>query len=62
MHGDQTLFPRSDWIYKAWSLVDPIMQHWEDAAPDLPNYAANSRGPATADALLERDGRAWHGM
>jgi glucose-6-phosphate 1-dehydrogenase len=63
MHGDQTLFPRSDWIYRAWSIVDPIMQHWEThAAPDLPNYAAGSRGPATADALLERDGRAWHGM
>jgi len=63
MHGDQTLFPRSDWIYKAWSLVDPIMQHWEaHAALDLPNYAAGSRGPAPADALLERDRRTWHGM
>lgn len=26
MQGDQTLFPRSDWIYKAWSIVDPIIR------------------------------------
>src|SRR5919106_4542020 len=29
MQGDQTLFPRSDWINKAWSLIDPITAHWE---------------------------------
>ncbi len=26
---------------------------------DFPNYAAGSTGPAAADALLARDGRAW---
>jgi glucose-6-phosphate 1-dehydrogenase len=60
MHGDQTLFPRSDWIYKAWSVVDPIIQRWEaDPPQDLPNYAAGSWGPAAADTLLRQDGRAW---
>ena len=58
MLGHQTLFPRSDWIYKAWSVVDPIMQHWESAPPnDLPNYPAGSWGPAAADTLIKRDGR-----
>src|SRR5919106_2308433 len=53
MQGDQTLFPRSDWIYKAWSIVDPIIQQWEATPPqDLPNYAAGSWGPAAANALL----------
>jgi glucose-6-phosphate 1-dehydrogenase len=60
MHGDQTLFPRSDWIHKAWSIVEPILQHWETGPRQaLPNYAAASWGPAAADALLSRDGRAW---
>jgi glucose-6-phosphate 1-dehydrogenase len=60
MQGDQTLFPRSDWIYKAWSIVDPINARWEaESAADLPNYAAGSWGPAAADALLNRDGRTW---
>jgi len=26
---------------------------------DFPNYAAGATGPAAADELLERDGRAW---
>jgi glucose-6-phosphate 1-dehydrogenase len=62
MHGDQTLFPRSDWIYKAWSLMDPLIAYWDEAASpaSLPNYEAGSWGPAEADRLLERDGREWH--
>lgn len=61
MQGDQTLFPRSDWIYKAWSLVDPLIERWQaSASTGLPNYAAGSWGPAAADAPIKRDGRAWH--
>ena len=61
MHGDQTLFPRADWIYQAWSIVDPINTRWEALPPDdLPNYAAGTWGPAAADDLLERHGRKWH--
>jgi glucose-6-phosphate 1-dehydrogenase len=61
MQGEQTLFPRSDWIYKAWSIVDPITQHWEAEPPqDLPNYAAGSWGPVAAEALLRQDGRTWY--
>ena len=61
MQGDQTLFARSDWIDEAWSIVDPVIQHWEtQAAPDLPLYAAATWGPKAAQELLARDGRAWH--
>ncbi len=46
MKGDQTLFPRSDWIYHAWNLVDPIIKLW-DQKPwiEFPNYPAGSWGP-----------------
>jgi glucose-6-phosphate 1-dehydrogenase len=61
MQGDQTLFARSDWIYEAWSIVDPVIKHWErPAAPDLPLYAAGTWGPAAGQELLARDARAWH--
>ena len=62
MQGEQTLFPRSDWIYHAWSLVDPLIQHWEATTrrDALPNYASGTWGPAAAETLLSRDGRAWH--
>ena len=37
MHGDQTLFPHSDWIYQAWSIIDPLITRWEALPPrDLP--------------------------
>lgn len=60
MHGDQTLFPRSDWIYKSWSIVDPLIRYG-DAEPSMEyaTYAAGAWGPTAADALLEQDGRAW---
>jgi len=61
MRGNQTLFPRSDWIYKAWSVVDPIIKHWEvQPSAELPNYPAGSWGPAAAAALITRDGRGWY--
>ena len=61
MQGDQTLFARSDWIDEAWSIVDPVIQHWETpTAPDLPLYATATWGPKEAQELLVRDGRAWH--
>jgi len=60
MLGDQTLFARSDWIYHAWSIVDPIDRFWEaNPAPPFPNYPAGTAGPGAADALLARDGRTW---
>ncbi|MDH3496402.1 MAG: glucose-6-phosphate dehydrogenase [Gemmatimonadota bacterium] len=60
MRGDQTHFARSDWIERAWTIVDPLTAHWETDRPaDFPNYAAGTWGPAAADALLARDGRAW---
>jgi glucose-6-phosphate 1-dehydrogenase len=63
MQGDQTLFARSDWIDHAWTIVDPVNQHWEaTTAPDLPVYAAGTWGPAPAQALLARDGRTWHSV
>jgi glucose-6-phosphate 1-dehydrogenase len=60
MQGDQTLFARTDWIDRAWEIVDPIVARWAETAPrDFPNYAAGSAGPAAADDLLRRDGRQW---
>lgn len=60
MQGDQTLFPRSDWIYKAWSIVDPLVRKQQSQAPrDFPNYAAGAWGPSNSDNMLTRDGRVW---
>jgi glucose-6-phosphate 1-dehydrogenase len=59
MLGDQTLFQRADGIEAAWSTVDGVLHPELDAALPVYEYAAGSEGPAQADALLARDGRAW---
>lgn len=60
MVGDSTLFHRSDMVEAAWKIASPILDVWSTLkARDFPNYAAGTHGPASADALLERDGRAW---
>jgi len=60
MIGDATLFQRADNIEAGWQAVQPILDAWARNAPEnFPNYAAGSSGPAAADELLTRDGRAW---
>ncbi len=61
MEGDPTLFNRSDAVELSWQVLGPVLEAWQPARPPtpLPDYAAGTWGPAAADALLARDGRAW---
>lgn len=60
MLGDATLFMRADQIEAAWSVITPILQRWDTAAPpSFPNYQAGTWGPEAADDLIARDGRSW---
>ena len=60
INGDATLFQRADNIEAGWQAVQPILDAWANNQPrDFPNYAAGGSGPAAADELLARDGRAW---
>ncbi|VWX54533.1 glucose-6-phosphate dehydrogenase [Novosphingobium sp. 9U] len=59
--GDQTLFQRADQIEGGWRAVQPVLDAWA-AEGEPEGYAAGSAGPASADALLERDARAWHAL
>jgi glucose-6-phosphate 1-dehydrogenase len=60
MIGDATLFQRADTVEAGWQAVQPILDAWANNTPrDFPNYAAGGSGPAVADELLARDGRAW---
>jgi glucose-6-phosphate 1-dehydrogenase len=61
MQGDPTLFNRSDAVELAWEVLEPVLETWSATRPfhPFPNYAAGTWGPAAADALIARDGRAW---
>ncbi|TPG52077.1 glucose-6-phosphate dehydrogenase [Sphingomonas glacialis] len=57
--GDQTLFQRADMIEAGWAAVQPILEHWSaQGTPE--DYLTGSSGPMSADAMMARDGRAWH--
>jgi glucose-6-phosphate 1-dehydrogenase len=56
--GDPPLFPRHEEVELSWKILDPIEEFWaNERAPE--QYAPGSWGPASADALMARDGRAW---
>ncbi|MFT4122547.1 MAG: glucose-6-phosphate dehydrogenase [Microbacteriaceae bacterium] len=56
--GDPPLFPRHEEVELSWRILDPIEEFW--AAQGQPEqYRPGTWGPASADALLARDGRTW---
>ena len=58
--GDQSQFMPFDQIEEAWSIIDPIIDVWQNVPPlDFPNYVAGTWGPEAADLLIARDGRSW---
>lgn len=59
--GDPSLFTRSDEIEKAWSLMDPVLDAWENSAgaPSLGLYRKGSWGPPEAETFMTRDNRIW---
>ena len=60
LHGDASLFIRSDAIERAWRLIDPILEAWGGAhAPPLSEYVQGAFGPAEADDFIARDGHSW---
>jgi glucose-6-phosphate 1-dehydrogenase len=61
LHGDASLFTRSDEIELAWGLVDPILQGWDsEHAPVLAFYESGTWGPGKSDEFMQADGRRWH--
>ena len=60
MLGEATLFTRGDEVEAAWTLLQPLLQAWDNGAQDgIAAYEAGTWGPREADDLLQADGRAW---
>jgi glucose-6-phosphate 1-dehydrogenase len=56
--GDPPLFPRHQEVELSWKILDPIEEFW--ATQGQPEqYRPGTWGPASAEALLARDGRTW---
>jgi glucose-6-phosphate 1-dehydrogenase len=57
--GDPPLFPRHEEVELSWKILDPIEEYWASLDEPLEQYRPGTWGPASADELLERDGRVW---
>jgi len=56
--GDPPLFPRQAEVELGWRILDPVEDFWASyTKPE--QYPAGSGGPASADAMMARDGRVW---
>jgi glucose-6-phosphate 1-dehydrogenase len=56
--GDPPLFPRHAEVELSWRILDPITSYWASRGRPEP-YESGGWGPASADAMLARDGRVW---
>ncbi len=56
--GDPPLFPRHEEVELSWRILDPVLDHWARKGTPEP-YESGTWGPASADAMLARDGRVW---
>ncbi len=53
MRGDQTLFTRWDAVERAWEIVMPVLETWQNTKDfAFPNYASGSQGPQAAATLF----------
>jgi glucose-6-phosphate 1-dehydrogenase len=56
--GDPPLFPSEEEVELSWKILDPVEQHWASKGRPDP-YRSGGWGPASADQMMARDGRAW---
>jgi glucose-6-phosphate 1-dehydrogenase len=56
--GEPPLFPRHEEVEQSWRILDPIIEHWAEKGKPEP-YPSGTWGPASADAMLAREGRSW---
>jgi glucose-6-phosphate 1-dehydrogenase len=60
MHGDASLFARSDEVEASWAVIDPIQAAWDSqTGPHLEFYESGGWGPPGAVDWMQRQGRQW---
>jgi len=60
MHGDASLFARSDEVELSWGIIDPIQTVWKTSRrPELELYEAGAWGPPVSTQWMRRQERQW---
>jgi len=60
IHGDATLYSRGDNVEKAWEIVQPIIDEWNEN-PEFPlhGYPAGTWGPLESEKLIAHEINGW---
>ena len=60
MHGDPSLFARSDAVELAWDIIDPIQKTWDkEDVPELFPYETGEWGPRASTDWIYGQGHTW---
>jgi len=59
IRGNLSLFVRRDEQEAAWRWVEPLLLHWQGAAPPPKSYLAGSWGPSASSAMMSRADAHW---
>jgi glucose-6-phosphate 1-dehydrogenase len=54
-----TALPPHEEVELSWQILDPIEKYWATKGRAPEQYPAGTWGPASADAMMQRDGREW---
>ncbi len=57
--GDPPLFPQHEEVELSWKILDPVTAYWASHGKPDEYRAGTWGGPASADEMMARDGRAW---
>ena len=57
--GEPSLFPQDEEVELSWKILDPVERFWAASRASVDQYRSGTWGPASADAMMARDGRAW---
>ncbi|MDQ2848175.1 MAG: glucose-6-phosphate dehydrogenase [Actinomycetota bacterium] len=57
--GEPSLFPQDEEVELSWKILDPIEKAWARTNSQPDPYLSGTWGPASADAMMARDGRSW---
>ena len=57
--GEPSLFPQDEEVELSWEILDPIEKYWSRSSSQPEPYVSGTWGPASADAMMARDGRTW---
>lgn len=60
MHGDPTLFTRSDAVEASWKYFEPVLKYWKEH-PETPlhGYPAGTWGPLESETMIHNNGAEW---